>query len=155
MNLRRLLELVVFVAAAVLNLHAANYCVDASAGSDTNSGACSPYRPWRTISRVNTGPSGKYQPGDVISFMGGQTFSGEVDLSNTNVGGTDAQRAANPIAVNSFGTGRATISSGAMANGLYIFNVAGVHVTNINFVGSSFGASSGYQSGVAFSSDFM
>jgi hypothetical protein len=153
MNLQRFLELVVFVATAVLNLHAANYCVDASAGSDTNSGTCSPYHPWKTISRVNTGPTGKYQPGDVVSFMGAQTFPGEVNLSSTNIGGTDAQRAANPITVNSFGTGRATISSGATANGLYIFNVAGVHVTNINFVGSSFGASGGYQSGIAFSSD--
>jgi hypothetical protein len=142
---------VLFVLIAILRLHAANYCVDAVAGSDTNLGSCSPYSPWKTIAgAVNPGPSIKYQPGDVISFQGGQTFSGEIDLSSTNVGGTDAQRAANPITVNSTGTGRATISS-SNGNGILMSGIAGVHVTNINFVGASLGGKSGFQGGVYFS----
>jgi hypothetical protein len=143
---------VLFVLIAILRLHAANYCVDAVAGSDTNLGSCSPYSPWKTIAgAVNPGPSIKYQPGDVISFQGGQTFSGEIDLSSTNVGGTDAQRAANPITVNSVGTGRATISSNSSSYGMLVSDLAGVHVTNINFVGASFGGGNGYQSGIGFS----
>jgi len=146
-----LLSTVLFVLIAILRLHAANYCVDAVAGSDTNLGSCSPYSPWKTIAgAVNPGPSIKYQPGDVISFQGGQTFSGEIDLSSTNVGGTDAQRAANPITVNSTGTGRATISS-SNGNGILMSDIAGVHVTNINFVGASLGGKSGFQGGVYFS----
>src|SRR6202158_1928178 len=127
-KIRSVSSIVLFVLVAILNLHAANYCVDAVAGSDTNLGTCSPYAPWKTIAGgVNPGPSIKYQPGDVIGFQGGQTFSGETDLSSTNVGGTDAQRAANPITVNSTGTGRATISS-SNGNGILMSGIAEVHV---------------------------
>src|SRR5579864_1474623 len=140
---------------ACTTLHAANYCVDAVVGNDNNAGTCSPYAPWKTITKVNSGPVSKYLPGDTISFQGGLTFPGGIDLGtdNNNVGGTDAERAANPITVQSYGTGRATVSSGNSQYGIFLSNVAGVHITNINFTGTSFGATSGFLGGVAFASN--
>jgi hypothetical protein len=46
----------------------------APTGADTNSGS-TPSSPWRTVAKVNTAP---LQPGDVVEFAGGATFSGSL-----------------------------------------------------------------------------
>lgn len=116
----------VFALLGVEVLRAATYYVSPS-GSDFNSGSSS--RPWKTIGRVNYG---NYNAGDVILFQGGKTFSGGITLTGYNAHGTPA----NPVAVGSYGTGKATIRSTSTA-GLSILNAAGIRVENLNFVSAS------------------
>jgi hypothetical protein len=68
--------------------------------------------------------------GDSISFEGGQTFYGSI-LFDASDGGTSTS----PVAISSYGTGRATIDS-ADANGLYAHNCAGFEITDLIFSGS-------------------
>lgn len=69
-------------------------------GSDSNAGT-STAAPWRTVSRVN---NAALQPGDVVSFEAGATFSDATLMPQTS--GTDSAR----ITFNSYGSGRATLS---------------------------------------------
>lgn len=77
--------------------NATNYFVSNS-GNDANSGT-SAGSPWATVSKVN---SFALQPGDIVSFNGGQSFIGPL---NSNRSGTNG----NPITFNSYGTGKAII----------------------------------------------
>lgn len=106
-------------------------------GNDNNSGL-SPSAAWKTISKVN---KKAFAPGDTIFFEGGGTFSGT--LSPSRSGSATA-----PITYDSYGTGRATISSGSN-NGLTGSNVSGIAVRNLNFIGS--GPWSNTADGVFFS----
>ncbi len=106
-------------------VQATTYYVSPS-GNDNNNGT-SPATAWKTIAKVN---SVTFAAGDSILFEGGQTFSGSLYFDNTD-GGT----VASPLTVGSYGTGRATISSGS-SNGLLVFNRAAFAVSNLNFVGS-------------------
>ena len=103
----------------------ATYYVSPS-GNDNNSGT-SQADAWQTIGKVNTVSFGD---GDTILFEGGQTFSGSL-LFDTGDGGT----VASPLTVSSYGTGRATISSGSN-DGLFVLNRAAFVVEDLNFVGS-------------------
>jgi hypothetical protein len=96
-------------------------------GNDSNSGTAAGSA-WQTTSKVNSMTFGL---GDKILFEGGQTFQGNVYLDQTDIGS-----AAAPIEVSSYGSGRATISSGNQ-NGIFVFNAAGVSITNINFTGDT------------------
>ncbi len=102
-----------------------DYYVSAS-GSDGNSGT-SPAEAWQTISKVN---STTFSPGDNIYFEGGQTFSGSLSFSST-----DSGTVLNPVTVGSYGTGRATISSGT-SRGFYANNCEGFVLEDLIFVGS-------------------
>ncbi len=106
-------------------------------GSDSNPGT-SPAQAWQTINKVN---SITFAPGDSILFEGGQTFSGGLIF---NSGGTPTS----PITISSYGTGRATISSGG-DNGFYAYNCAGFSITNLFFVGSGAGDPEG-DNGIRF-----
>ncbi|MHC4158236.1 MAG: right-handed parallel beta-helix repeat-containing protein, partial [Planctomycetota bacterium] len=117
-----LLSLILLLVLAVPAL-ATDYYVSPS-GDDGNSGT-SPGEAWATIDKVN---STTFSPGDSILFEGGQTFSGSLSFTS---GGT----VASPITVSSYGSGRATISSGS-DEGLYVYNCAGFDITELNFVGS-------------------
>lgn len=94
-------------------------------GSDSNNGLSSS-APWKTISKVN---SSSFDPGDVILFQGGQTFSGSI-LSPSS--GT----ASLPIVFGSYGGGRATISSGN-SNGFTSTNQPGIVVRDLIFTGTA------------------
>lgn len=72
----------------------ANYYVDSVNGSDSNPGT-SPDRPWKTLGPVN---SRTFQPGDVINFARGSTFSGGLVINSS---GTQAS----PITFQAYGSG--------------------------------------------------
>ncbi len=105
---------------------------DAGAGTSTATA-------WRTIGRVN---AGHYRPGDRLFFEGGQIFTGSVSLRADSQG-----TAEDPLVLGSYGTARATISSGK-ACGLYAYNAGGIEVRRLNFVGA--GRLSNASSGVVF-----
>jgi hypothetical protein len=118
------------VAAMLLCVHAAtasaaDYFVSAS-GSDANSGM-SAARAWQSIGKVN---SIAFRPGDRILFEGGTTFRGTLAF-----GVDDAGTAAQPIAISSYGSGRATLDAGTGV-GIRIYNTAGFAVSDLNIVGS-------------------
>jgi hypothetical protein len=121
-------------------LEGATYYVSSS-GDDANPGT-SPSRSWASIAKVN---ATAFAAGDTVLFQGGATFSGGLDF-----GPEDKGTAASPIVVGSFGTGRATISSGGL-HGLYAYNTAGFEVRNLVFMGP--GRTSSSTSGVSFYMD--
>src|SRR5687767_2602598 len=80
---------------------AADYYVS-SGGSDGNAGTTA-NAPWRTLSRVN---AVALQPGDRVLLRAGDTFPGGLSLDSGDVGTPSA-----PIAIASYGTGRAAIDA--------------------------------------------
>lgn len=64
------------------NAFATTYYVDAISGSDSNNGT-SETQAWKTNDRVSY-PHNPYQPGDVISFKRGQTFTDRIYLNGVN-----------------------------------------------------------------------
>ncbi len=107
----------------------ANYYVSPS-GNDAHDGL-SPQTAWRTTGRVG---AQQYGPGDTINFQGGATYDGGL-FFYTPDGGT----AGNPVTVTSY-NGRATINTPAgTGNGLWLWDVSGFHITNLNFTGGSDG----------------
>lgn len=70
------------------------YYVDSVAGADTNNGT-SMSSPWKSIAAIN---SRKFNPGSIISFKRGSTFSGEMKLD-------DSGTAASPIVFTAYGSG--------------------------------------------------
>jgi hypothetical protein len=120
---------------------AKNYYVSAL-GNDGNSGLTAG-SPWKTITQVNQFASDYgFQPGDTLYFHGGDTFSGSIYFTNTS-GGT----ASKPFVITSYANGRAIISGGT-AVAFYAYNTAGMHVSNLTFVGS--GKSSNTSYGILF-----
>jgi hypothetical protein len=111
---------------------AATYFVDSSTGNDSNNGL-SPATAWQTITKVN---AGVYNGGDSILFNASQTFSGAISIGTANYGTLPAPSASAPVFFGSFGTGRATISSGTSA-GFTALNVGAFAVSNLIFVGGS------------------
>ncbi len=124
---RKLTCLITIVLLLSLNsmVQAADYYVSPS-GSDGNPGT-SPGQAWQTIGKVN---SVSFAAGDNIYFEGGQTFSGSLYF-DTGDGGTPA----NPVTVSSYGSGRATISSGT-SDGLFAYNRAAFVVQDLIFAGA-------------------
>ncbi len=94
---------------------------------DDNASGLAPEQAWRTVERVNLH---RLRAGDVILFQGGKSFDGGLYVSTKEAGS-----AAKPIVFSSFGAGRATIRSGSV-EGLQVSEVAGIAVTNLNFVGA-------------------
>ena len=100
-----------------------------SSGNDSNPGTLS--APWQTISKVN---SFTFPEGSIVSFQGGETFTGCLIFNSKNV---PSSTASNPFTVNSY-DGIAVISSnctgktaaaitGDAING---FTVDGLKITN-------------------------
>src|SRR5215467_520839 len=76
----------------------------AANGNDSN--PCTQAAPCQTLPKAS---SFAYQPGAAINFNGGDTFLGELHLTRTQVpSGGDPN---NPIVIQSYGNGRATIAS--------------------------------------------
>jgi hypothetical protein len=95
------------------------------AGSDDADGR-SPGAAWRSLDRVR---STVLAPGDTLLLRGGAQFTGMLYLQDT-----DAGKAAAPVAIGSFGSGRATITSTAMP-AVYVHNTAGVEIRDLVIVG--------------------
>lgn len=121
-------------------IEATDYYVSPS-GSDSNPGT-SPGQAWKTIGKVNGTTFGA---GDSIFFEGGQSFSGSLYF-DTSDGGTPG----NPLAISSYGSGRATISSGN-DDGLFAYNCGGIVVKDLIFTGSGYTNDNGI--GIFFWSD--
>ncbi|MGW3949437.1 right-handed parallel beta-helix repeat-containing protein [Streptomyces sp. NPDC004752] len=94
-------------------------------GSDSNSGL-SPDQPWKSIGKVN---GFTFPQGSVVSFQGGQTFSGCLVFDGDNV---PASSASTPFKVTSYGTGQATITSNC--TGDYSAAVTADHVSGFQLV---------------------
>jgi parallel beta helix pectate lyase-like protein len=127
---RRCLCLLAVYLATVARVGAATYYVSAN-GSDAASGDAT--SPWRTLAAVN---NRALQPGDAVLLRGGDTFAGGLSFD-----AGDAGSASLPIVITSYGTGRATIASGATP-GISIYNAAGYRISNLALVGNG-GAASG------------
>ncbi len=106
---------------------AATYYFSSAGNDQTNSGT-SIASPWRSIDKLNTLD---LNPGDVVLFQGGATFTGSIYFENTDMG-TNTQ----PIVVSSYGSGRAVINAGTLS-GLYAENTGGIELRAINFIGGS------------------
>jgi hypothetical protein len=109
-------------------------------GNDGGQGTLS--SPWQTLARVSAANLG---PGDHVYLQGGATFTGNLQLTNE-----DSGTPTKPVIIDSYGTGRATISSGA-ARGVSVYNASGVALRNLRVVGS--GRDNGGDIGVLFYAD--
>ena len=97
------------------------YYVDATAGSDSNSGT-SPSSPWQSLAKVD---AASFQPGDTVAFQGGQTWTGGLTITSSGT-------AAAPITVTSYGTGRAVIAGqDTVQAAVTLSNVHDVRVTDL------------------------
>lgn len=112
---------------------AATYYFSPAGNDQTNSGT-SIASPWRSIDKLNTVD---LNPGDVVLFQGGATFTGSIYLETTDMG-TNTQ----PIMVSSYGSGRAVINAGTLP-GLYAENTGGIEIRAINFIAGSNNAAPG------------
>jgi len=107
-----------------------------NSGSDTNSGT-STSAPWKTIAKVNAAMLGL--TGAAIRFNGGQSFAGCLTF-DSGEGGTSSS----PIAISSYGTGRATISCNtAAASAIRIHDTGGFTVSNLDLANTG-GTNGGY-----------
>jgi hypothetical protein len=104
----------------------ATYFVNSSTGLDSNNGR-TPGAAWQTAAHVN---AASFSPGDVISFNGGQTFTGPLVPPSSGAAGAK-------ITFMSYGAGRATISSAANIRGVFIQNLSNIIVRDFIIVGSS------------------
>ena len=98
-----------------------------SNGDDANPGI-SISGAWATINKVN---NSVFLPGDTLYFEGGQTFSGNIFLSDI-----DANNPGNIFVISSYGTGRATINAGT-SYGFFALNTQGFSINNLIFDGNA------------------
>lgn len=96
-----------------------------SSGNDAASGL-SIANAWQSIGKVN---SIDFNANDTLLFEGGSTFNGGIYLSEE-----DSATASLPLFISSYGTGLAQISAGK-GFGLYAYNVGGIHIHQLDFVG--------------------
>src|SRR4051812_10124205 len=109
------------------------YYVSAS-GDDTNDGLTN-VSPWKTLNKVSTH---NFQRGDKILFRGGDIFSGFLYFDSSS----DSASRQNPITVSSYGGRKATIDAGS-GDGIFVYNIGGVEIRNINIIGSGSGSNNG------------
>jgi len=101
------------------------YYVDEKSGDDADPGTA-PEKAWKSIARAN---ATAFAPGDRLLFAGGQTFKGTLSFTKASSGTKEK-----PVAVSSFGQGRAVIAGGA-GSGLVLTDCAHVAVKELSFVG--------------------
>ena len=102
-------------------------------GNDGNPGTSSSLA-WQSIGKVN---AMTFSPGDRILFQAGAVFSGGLFFD-----ASDRGAATGPITVSSYGTGRATISSGS-GTAIMLYNTAGFAISNLVVAGSGRTANTG------------
>lgn len=113
----------------------------AAAGNDSNNGITTGTA-WKTINQVN---SHVFLPGDTVRFNGGETFTGGLYIHDV------ASGSANPVTLESYGTGKATISTAAGTDGCYFYRMGGFVVQNLNFTGP--GAATANKDGISVYTD--
>jgi hypothetical protein len=86
------------IAGTVTPAHATSYFVDSVAGNDTRTGL-SDATSWQSLSKVN---SFAFNPGDVVNFKRGGTWTGTLTISRSGVSG-------NPIVFQDYGSGNAPL----------------------------------------------
>jgi hypothetical protein len=101
---------------------------DAAPGTATN-------QAWRTIDRVNRA---HLLPGDRVLFEAGRAFAGNLRLTAEDAGTSNT-----PVAIGSFGEGRATISAGS-DTGITVANAGGVTIENLVIRGTGRTNNTGY-----------
>jgi hypothetical protein len=111
------------------------------AGNDEANGT-SPASAWKSLERAS---SVTYQPGDRLLLQGGAVFPGSLYFEPGESGTTD-----NPIAVESYGAGRATVKA-AGAPGFLAYNASGISVADLKFQGP--GPMTDPEEGVLFYND--
>jgi len=94
-----------------------------AAGGDDDGDGLSPETAFRTVAPIN---NLRFLPGDVISFHGGDTFTGPLRFSSS-----DSGTSVSPVLVTSYGE-RATITGN---QGIVADNVSWMTVQNLSFVG--------------------
>ena len=93
------LTLIIFLILTATGLNfAATYYVDATLGSDANSGT-SASSPWNSISKVN---AARFNPGDNILFLRGCSWTGTLNFNSNG-------SASSPIVYGSYGSGNLPI----------------------------------------------
>ena len=110
-------------------LSAQHYYVSPN-GNDNNAGTSTAH-PWQTITRVN---NFMFPEGSVVSFEGGQTFTGCLVFNSSNVPSSSVSTL---FTVNSYGTGTATIASncsGTSAAAITGDNVNGFTIDSLRIV---------------------
>jgi hypothetical protein len=112
------------------------YYVSAT-GSDSNDGLTTS-TPWQTITKVN---ASSFSPGDVISFKGGDTFTGNLQINNSGSTGR-------PITYTSYGTGKATIANTA-GHGITAVDKQYITISNLTITGTGT-AYTGSYTGLSF-----
>src|SRR5687767_13778463 len=119
-----------------------------SAAGNDSTGTGSQTTPWASIAKLNTLD---LNAGDLVFFRGGDTFGGGIVLQPT-----DAGSATSPVTINSYGTGRATISAGN-GNAIHAYNSAGYDIKKLVLVVSPLTGSplttSNVGSGISFYND--
>lgn len=110
---------------AVGTVYARDYYFDARLGVDDTEGTEA--QPFRSIDRAN---AETLQPGDRLLFKGGQTFAGNLLITEGSGGAPGA-----PIIIGSTGDERATINAGD-GTGIWIHNAGWVEVQDLNIEGS-------------------
>ncbi|MFF8809113.1 right-handed parallel beta-helix repeat-containing protein [Streptomyces omiyaensis] len=94
-------------------------------GDDENDGM-SPGKPWRTLGHAD---GVRFQPGDRLRLRGGARFRGSLTLEQGEAGS-----AAEPVVVESYGTGRAVIAPRG-ESAITVRNTAGVEIRGLSLVG--------------------
>jgi hypothetical protein len=96
--------------------------VDAAAGNDANDGKATS-RSWKTLARIT---SATFQPGDVVAFKRGQTWTGSATVAESGT-------ASNPITLAAWGTGTPpTLTNPGQLN-MLVLNGSYVRVTQLTF----------------------
>jgi hypothetical protein len=96
------------------------------AGNDLAAGN-TPETAWKSASKLN---SVDLNPNDQVYFEGGQTFASANLVFDANDAGTSAD----PVVIQSYGNGKATLNAGSAA-AITASNVAGFVIKDLNFVG--------------------
>lgn len=118
---------------------ATTYYVSPS-GNDSNNGT-SQSSPWKTIAKINTGT---YHPGDAVLLQGGQSFSGCLSFSGSNV--TSTSTSGTPFIVGSYGSGNFTLAAncaGSQAAAVNVVSVNNLTLQDCTLTGNTGGAQYG------------
>jgi len=132
----RKIILSICISAIALSVHANTYYFSA-AGNDANNGLTVD-QAWATIHQLNTF---NFSAGDVIMLEGGTIFNGAIYNPSFGNGVPG-----NPITLTSYGTGKATISSG-LEEGFFL-NRGNFTISNLKFLGSGYKITSAFTNGI-------
>jgi len=123
-TLHNILKVVVigFISIATATSQSLTYYVDASDGSDQNSGLDSSLA-WKSLEKVN---SMLFQPGDSILLKSGQEWTGQLSIKGSGT-------LQNPIVVGSYSLGNLPVihGNGLVTDVVYLFNQEYVTISNL------------------------